>query len=196
MGTSPDQLSGDIASTRAELAEDVNRLVDRTSPRRMAERRVSRVKGAMRNVREKVMGASHETRDRTQRAVEQAQDAAGEVPGKVSDAAQSATDQLRQRTEGNPLAAGLIAFGAGLLAASLIPASRTEERLVQDLQERTSGLVDPVREAALESAQSVREGLQTSVQESVSEVKSAAGEAVDATKEEAKHRTQQMTEGS
>lgn len=196
MGTSPDQLSGDIASTRAELAEDVDRLVDRTSPRRMAERRVSRVKGAMRNVREKVMGASHETRDRTQRAVEQAQDAAGEVPGKVSDAAQSATDQLRQRTEGNPLAAGLIAFGAGLLAASLIPASRTEERLVQDLQERTSDLVDPVREAALESAQSVREGLQTSVQESVSEVKTTAGEAVDATKEEAKHRTQNLTDGS
>jgi hypothetical protein len=196
MGTSPDQLSGQISSTRAELAEDVDRLVDRTSPRRIAERRVGRVKGAVRNVREKVMGVSHETRDRTQSAVEQAQETVGEVPGKVSDAAQSATDQLRQRTEGNPLAAGLIAFGAGLLAASLIPASKTEERIVQDLQERSPDLVEPLREAVMESAQSVREGLQTSVQESAAEVKTAAGEAVDATMEEAKHRTQQMKDNT
>lgn len=43
--------------------------------------------------------------------------------------------------EGNPLAAGLVAFGLGALAASLIPLSRMESDQKQLLQQQ---VVDPL----------------------------------------------------
>jgi hypothetical protein len=42
------------------------------------------------------------------------------------------------QTQGNPLAAGLIAFGVGWLAASLIPASRPEQQAAAKAKEHAS----------------------------------------------------------
>jgi len=49
---------------------------------------------------------------------------AGELPRKVA-----------AKAEGNPLAVGLIAFGVGLLAASLIPASTKEKELASSIKD-------------------------------------------------------------
>jgi hypothetical protein len=180
MGTSPDDLTRQIETTRTDLADDVNRLVDRASPREMARRRAERVRGAARNVRDKVMGTS----DSGSRGVQQAKETLGNAQSKAADVARAVPERVTAKTEGNPIAAGLIAFGAGLLVASLIPTSRTEERLAGDLKERSAELVEPVREALKESAQSVGEGVQETVRQSVSEVKDSAREAVDTTTRE------------
>ena len=43
---------------------------------------------------------------------------------------------IRQKSEGNPLAAGLIAFGVGWLASSLIPATRREQQVASQVKEK------------------------------------------------------------
>ena len=62
-------------------------------------------------------GGGADVVDSTQDAVGHAGEAVADAPRKVASA-----------TQGNPVAVGLIAFGVGLLAASLIPASRPEQR--------------------------------------------------------------------
>src|SRR2546423_839120 len=65
-------------------------------------------------------------------------DAASSAASTISDtgssaaaAVQDAPQAVRRQTQGNPLAAGLIAFGAGWLVSSLRPASRKDQRVAQ-----------------------------------------------------------------
>ena len=51
--------------------------------------------------------------------------------GSVSDKASGAVDTLGVKAQGNPLAAGLVAFGAGMLISALIPASEKETQVTQ-----------------------------------------------------------------
>jgi hypothetical protein len=138
MGTSPDQVRTEIEATRERLSKKADRLADRTSPGRIVRRRTDRVRGAVSGVRERVMGTASATTDsakgRTQQAAASVQDSAGQAAdtmrqtaGQVGDAVSGAPEQAIRQTQGNPLAAGLIAFGAGLLAASLLPTSQAEE---------------------------------------------------------------------
>ncbi|MDG5809090.1 hypothetical protein P9869_42085 [Streptomyces ossamyceticus] len=62
-----------------------------------------------------------------------------------------------RQTQGNPLAAGVITFGSGLLAASLLPTSQAEEQAASQLSEKASEAIEPVKQAAVESAQKVKE---------------------------------------
>jgi hypothetical protein len=93
---------------------------------------------AVTNVKDKIMGrtasgssAAPDTAGSTAsslgRAVSSAASAAkGKVASTASSAvgpASSAPEMARRRTEGNPLAAGLIVFGAGAYLASLLPAT-------------------------------------------------------------------------
>ena len=110
MGTSTEELSSDIAQTRQSLTQDVDALQDRVSPSAIIERRKTAVRGRLSTVKDRVMGGGH--------------DAMHGVSGTTS----SAGDAIEQRVEGSPLAAGLIAFGAGLVIAGLIPASKVEAR--------------------------------------------------------------------
>jgi len=117
--------------TRARLAHDVDRLADKTNPSRIAQRRWSGTKSKVRGLSERVMGA--------------ARDSGGSAKDKVSSAAEQAADQVRQapemvsrQTPGNPIAAGLIAFGAGMLVASLLPATTIERQAGQALREHGS----------------------------------------------------------
>ncbi|MEV6490558.1 DUF3618 domain-containing protein, partial [Actinoplanes sp. NPDC051633] len=136
MAEEPDRLRQDIEQTRASLTRDVDALAEKTSPKRVAQRRWTSVK-------EKVMGTPNQAKHQASSAVDTVQDkassaasavqdkassAASTVQDKASSAASTAADTVReaphtvaQQTRGNPLAAGIIAFGAGLLAASLIP---------------------------------------------------------------------------
>ncbi len=124
MGTSPDQMRTEIEATRGRLATDVDRLADRTSPRRVARRRTARMRGAMSGMRERVMGTASDTahgvRDTAQsaagslqegtgQAVGTARDAAGQAAGTARDmaeqaghAVQQAPDVARGQTQGNP----------------------------------------------------------------------------------------------
>ncbi|WP_424188025.1 DUF3618 domain-containing protein [Actinokineospora sp. G85] len=188
MGATPDELKHGIERTRADLTQDVDRLVDRTSPSRIVDRRVDRVKGGLSKVKDRVMGAADDltpgtgngpggavdaVRDQSQQAIEATQQAAQQT----AEAVRAAPAAIKRQTQGSPLAAGLIAFGAGLLAASLVPVSKVEERAAAQVQEQAGDLIEPLRQAASEVAQDVGGDLRESAQQAVEQVKGTATDA-------------------
>ncbi|NQX34110.1 DUF3618 domain-containing protein [Herbiconiux sp. VKM Ac-2851] len=170
MTDSPEEIRARIESTRAELGSDVDALADKVTPSKIVHRQTDRVRGAVGSVRDRVMGAAGDARD----AVSSAAGSAGEGIGGVGGAAKA-------KAEGNPLAVGLIAFGVGLLAASLVPASTKEKEIAENLKEQAQPLVHEVADAA----KGVAENLKEPAKEAVSSVQSSAAEAVDTVKGEA-----------
>jgi hypothetical protein len=83
---------------------------------------------------------------------------------------------VKQQTQGNPLAAGLVALGVGALAGSLIPTSRTEKQAARQLADQAEGIVEPVKETVSESARSVMEEAKTTAREGGQQVADAAKE--------------------
>jgi hypothetical protein len=152
MAEAPDYIRDDIELTRARLAQDVDRLADKTSPGRVAQRSWQNTKAKVRGVTERVMGTAHDggstVKDKASGAVDTVRDTAGEV----AEQARQAPAAVRRQTQGNPIAAGLIAFGAGLLAASLLPASDLEKRAGRQVRDHADELVEPIREPLTEAA--------------------------------------------
>ncbi|NJC69480.1 DUF3618 domain-containing protein [Planosporangium thailandense] len=205
MAEEPDRIRDDIERTRATLARDVDRLADRTSPTRVAQRRWTAVKEKVRGVSDKVMGTSYDTTHSVQDMAGQAGDKASylanRVSDKASDAAGEVADTVRRapravasKTQGNPIAAGVIAFGVGLLAASLIPESDVERRAARQLRDNAGDLVDRVREPLMESAQQVKDEMSGTVREAVGQVKDTAMDAAQTTAQEAKSSAQDAAE--
>ena len=166
MDTSTEELSSDIAQTRQSLTQDVDALQDKVSPSAIIERRKTAVRGRLSTAKDRVMGGSH--------------DAMHGVSGTTSGAGEA----IEQRVEGSPLAAGLIAFGAGLVIAGLIPASKVEAQGAQRLQEAVKEHGQPVIDEARSAAQQVGDQLKDKAGEAASELKSSAQESAERVKEE------------
>ena len=61
MAEEPDQIRDDIELTRARLAHDVDRLADKTSPARVAQRGWTGAKAKVRGMSDRVMGSARES---------------------------------------------------------------------------------------------------------------------------------------
>ncbi|MFI9150604.1 DUF3618 domain-containing protein [Streptomyces sp. NPDC053367] len=203
MGTAPDQLRSEIDSTRNRLAKNVDQLTEHARPRQMVRRRTRRMRGAMSGLRDRVMGSAAEsaqsTRDRTAQAGQSIQENAGsaadsvrQAAGQVGNAVSRAPEQAVQQTQGSPLAAGLIAFGAGLLTASLLPTSQAEERAASRMTEQVGDALEPAKQAALESAQQLKQDATHVAQQAAQEVKDTATQAAKTTQEEAAEQAGQV----
>ncbi|HEV7205472.1 MAG TPA: DUF3618 domain-containing protein [Jatrophihabitans sp.] len=169
--SSPEQIQRDIERTRANLSSDVDRLTEKVSPGRVVGRRVDRVKGGATSLKDRVMGAAPST--------DHVKSSFGDATSSVGDAASSAPAALRRQTQGNPLAAGLVAFGVGVIAASLLPASAREQEMAGKAQERAADLVEPAKAKAKELAEDLREPAQHSIDEVRSTVTDAAAQTAD-----------------
>jgi hypothetical protein len=97
---------------------------------------------------------------------------------------------IQQQTQGNPLAAGLVAFGAGLLLATLFPPTEAAQRAASAVQDR----VEPLKDQALEAGREVKDHLQETARESAQQVKETATEATQEVKEQAKSSTEGVTD--
>ncbi|MCU1518704.1 MAG: hypothetical protein JWQ75_3425, partial [Pseudarthrobacter sp.] len=106
--------------------------------------------------------------------------AVGTTLGDAGHAIGDAPAQVKAKTQGNPLAAGLIAFGAGLLLSSLIPASEMEREAADALKTAAEPLTTELTEAAKDVAQ----GLKEPAQEAMENVKSTATDAAEHVKAE------------
>jgi len=93
----------------------------------------------------------------------------------------SVPDKVRETAEGNPLAAGVVAFGLGAIAASLVPLSRREEELIEMAQ---PGLERIGAEAA-DVGRSVMEDIKPEVAEAAETVKDETMEAAGRIRSEA-----------
>ena len=118
------------------------------------------------------------------------QDAASTAAGAVQEAPQA----IRRQTRGNPLAAGLIAFGAGWLVSSLLPATRREQELAdQARQQATQVAQEKVAPVAQQVAGEVKDNLREPAQQAVESVKSTAQDAKQTVTEEGKSAAQDVS---
>jgi hypothetical protein len=193
----PEVIRRQIEDTRRELSYDVDALNEKVNPARVVDRRVTAAKGRITSVKEKVMGSAQDT---TSSAQGMASNAAGSVQNAASsaadtvqgaassaaDAVQQAPDAIVRQTQGNPLAAGLIAFGVGWLVSSLLPASEKEKQLAQQAESAVREHKDALLEPAKQAAQEMGEQLKPAAQEAMESVKSTAQDAASTVAEEGK----------
>jgi gas vesicle protein len=173
MGQGTEELSSDIEGTRRDLSRDLDALTNKVSPSQVIERRKAATRNRLGSMKDKVMGSAHS-----------ATSSVSAGGSNVGDTAQSAMGTVQQRTEGNPLAAGLIAFGAGWLVSSLIPASDKETRLAGQAVERAKQHGGPVMDEARSTGQQMAQDLKEQATQAADEVKSSAQESVQTVKDE------------
>ncbi len=175
----PDAIRAEIERTRAELSHNVDALTDTANPKNIARRQGARIRSAAAGVRDHVMGSPDDDAD--QGRAGEFRDAAQERASAIGDAAASAPRRAQQKTRGNPLAAGIIAFGAGLLVSSLIPSSEGEQQAVNTLKERTQ----PAQRELAAAARQLADDLRGPAQDAAQSVKAAASHGAQNVKDEA-----------
>ena len=193
MTENPDAIRADIEATRARLGTNVDAVADKVTPSNIVHRQSDKVKESVKDavfgVKEKVMGAAEHTTDRVHSAAHPGYagtDTGGTGTGvgtRLSDAGAAIGDaphQVKAKAQGNPLAAGLIAFGAGLLVSSLIPASQKEREAADALKTAA----EPLTTELTEAAKNVAEGLREPAQEAMENVKATAADATEHVKAE------------
>lgn len=208
----PDRLRNEIEYTQRNLSADVDLLAEKVTPSRVVHRRVNRARRAFGSMRDRVMGASSDTAssvsDTASSVGHQVRDTASSVTDKASsmasDAAETARetpDAIRRGTEGNPIAAGLIAFGAGWLLSTLAPATKPEQELAEQATDWAREHAGPVKEQLGQVAEEVKENLREPAQQAAESVKSTATDAASTVKDDAQSaagdvgdRTQQARE--
>jgi len=170
MSNDPEQIRREIERTRSDLSDNVNALGDKVNPGSIAKRQVGRVRGAATSVKDAVLGSAADATDSGQR-----------VAGNVGDAVADAPTAVARKAQGSPIAAGLIAFGAGLLVSSLLPASRVEQQAAEKVKDTAQPLVDDLTD----TAKQVAENLKEPAQQAIGEVKATTTDAVDTVREDA-----------
>jgi hypothetical protein len=199
----PDVIRRQIEDTRRELSYDVDALNEKVNPTRVMDRRVSAAKGRVGRMKDRVMGSAQDTRYSAQGMASSAQgrasDMASNAAGSVQDVASSAASAVQQAPEtvirqaqGNPLAAGLIAFGVGWLVSSLLPVSEKETQLAQQAESTVREHKDTLLEPAKQAAQEMGEQLKPAAQQAVEEVKSTAQDAAATVKDEGQSAAQDV----
>ena len=185
--SSPEQIQERIDATRESLSADVNRLSDKVSPSAVVGRRVERIKGSASALRDKVMGALPDP-GQAHSAGSGVASAAGGAVEAVSDAPSA----VRRQAHGSPLAAGLIAFGAGMLVSALLPPSQAEQDLASRAEQAARQKAQDLREPVQQKAQEVVGELKQSAQESAEQVKQVATEAASDTADHARSRAEDV----
>jgi hypothetical protein len=180
MSENPDAIRADIEATRARLGTNVDAVADKVTPSNIVHRQTDKVKDAVFGVKEKVMGAADTATSNVHSATGNAGSSIGSTIGDAGSAIADAPHQAAVKTQGNPLAAGLIAFGAGLLVSSLIPPSQKEREAAEALK----NAAEPVTTQLTEAAKDMAEGLKEPAQEAMENVKATATDAVQTVKDE------------
>lgn len=211
-----EDLRRQIGQTRADMGRTVTQIEYRVSPSSVARRQVRKVQGGLGRARTAVMGSpeydwptpstsgdgdgdlrgqASEYADRAREQASEYSDRAREQASAYADqaraTAQEAPERAREATAGNPLAAGLVAFGIGALAGTLLPASEPERRAAGKLREEFE---EPAREEAQRAGEQVRDRVQSRAQEGAEQVKATAQEAADRTQGQAQASGERLQE--
>jgi hypothetical protein len=191
MTNNPEDIKRDIEATRAELSRDVDLLSEKVSPSRVLERRVDRAKEAVGGVKDKVMGVTSPGESGSA-GLSAAQDKVSSAASSVADTATSAPAVARSQTRGNPLAAGLIAFGVGWLASSLVPATQKEQDVAGAVKDKVGEHSDAIKRPLSEAASDLKENLREPAQEAAESMKSTAQDAAANVRDTSKSAAQDL----
>ena len=190
MGKSASEVRSEIEDTRSEMSETIDAIADRTSPGRIIQRRRQRMSDGWRSVRERVMGRAQDTYGSAGGPAQDLTGSARDAAGSVVEGARQAPDKVLEHTQGNPIAAGLIAFGGGLLVASLIPPTDTEQRVAGQVAEKAQ----PLRDELQRAGQEVADDLRSTAQEGAQQVKERAADAATTLQEDLRGSTDSVRE--
>lgn len=195
MGSRPEELRSEIERTREELAGDVDRLADHTVPSRVVGRKLAGVRERARSVTDKVMGPRDSMRDSMRDSARDSASSAGhrarETAQSVTGTVREAPDAVARQTRGNPLAAGVIALGVGMLIASLLPETEAEKRAGAAVADRSGDLVDKVRETARDMAGDLGETARDAAGSVTDTAREAASRTVDQANESGRSTVEQ-----
>ena len=193
MGKTATELRAEIEERRDDLGRDFEAIGDRVSPARIAERKTEAVKSRFRSMKDAVMGTADDVTSTAHDTVAGVTGSAHDAAHNLAETAADVPDALKRQTEGNPLAAGLIAFGIGLLVASALPASRRERQLAQRVEPHLEDatrqvaaagreLVDELKPVAEEHVQTLKDTATQAAQGIADDAKDIAHEQVQAAK--------------
>jgi len=156
-------MRSEIEQKRSALSYDIEAIEDRVRPSRVARRRTDSIRSKFHGVREAVMGGVEGTTGSARSLA----DSASDVPHEVTRAAR-----------GNPLAAGVVAFGLGMLVAAVLPETPTEQELAQSMKPQVDrakeSLTATLRDDASEIVENVRPGVESKLDELQSSAKDSA----------------------
>jgi len=200
MGTNPQELTttpDDVEATRSRLSRDIDELSDKVSPGRVVQRRRQAAGHRLTSLRDRVMGTASQLSPGGGSSGgpgmgDRASGAAQHLAGTSKDAARGATDTLTRTTEGSPLAAGLVAFGAGMVISALLPPSQAESQAVGRAMGTAKEHAGPVMDEARSVAQDVGQQLKDSATDSAQQVAETGKVAAENVKEEGKASTQEV----
>jgi hypothetical protein len=189
MAQEPDQLKAQIDEQRAEISGTIDQIENRVNPSHVLARRQDRVRRRLTNWKDSVFG-NHEPDYPAPRGYPFADDRGsgnghgvgqrvGGIASSASDTVQHAPTAMRRQTRGNPMAAGAIALGAGWLIGSLLPQSRTEQRVVRRVEPQLSDAADTVKDEARALADDLKEPAKQAAEQVKQSGKDAATEVKD-----------------
>jgi ElaB/YqjD/DUF883 family membrane-anchored ribosome-binding protein len=174
------------------MSDTFDAIGDRVSPGRMAERRWNRVRVSTVRMRESVMGTPRRVQgglsqhsddtslsraqDRTSGLRISAEETASSAAAGIAGTVQGAPDAIKEGTQGNPLMAGGIAFGVGMLLGSLAPPSREETMVAERLME-------PVKEQLTEVGHQIADTTKAQAQEGMEQTKAVVSDAAATVKQ-------------
>jgi Protein of unknown function (DUF3618) len=188
MGKSTSEVRAEIEDTRQDMSETIDAIADRTSPRRIIDRRRRRMANGWRSVWERVMGRGQAAGGTASDHARNLSDSARETAGSVVDTARGVPSTVTDQTQGNPIAAGIMAFGAGLLIASLVPPSEPEQQLAGTLRDQTQPLQDELKRAG----QHVVEDVKSTARDGAEQVKQRAADAAGTVQDDVRSSAQEL----
>jgi ElaB/YqjD/DUF883 family membrane-anchored ribosome-binding protein len=192
------------------MEDTIDAINDRVNPRRIRERRTNRMRRYWSSVRASVMGSSgynrSSLRDRTPDVggrADQVREATSARTADLREATSARADQARQalsdtpetvqrQTRGNPLTAGMIAFGVGTLIGSALPDSNAERRAVRRATDHVD--MEGAKQRLTEHAREVQSGVQDKAREAAEDLKGSARDAAQDVKDHAQHEGQRVRE--
>ncbi len=192
----PDVIRADIERTRSELSRDVNALGESVTPGHLARKSADKVKDRAVGLKDRVMGSASDAGHATSQGASSMAQGASSMASSVGDATHGAASTVKAQARGNPLAAGLIALGAGWLLGSLLPASSKEQQAAEAVKDRAAPLLDEAQSTAKQVAQEGVENLKEPAQEAVQSVKEHAQGAAQTVKEEGQSAAQDVRDSA
>ena len=171
-------LRRDIAEQRDDIGRDLTAIGDRVSPGRVADRSKERARRRMSEWKDRVMGSADDVKTTIGSS-------SSSSSSRVRDTAESAGGTVVDTVEGRPVVAGLVAFGIGFLAGSVLPATRPERDLARKVEPQLESLAEDVGGTAREAVDNLRPVVEDEVSAMTDEAKAAASSTAAAARDEA-----------
>ena len=170
MAETTGELRRDLDEQRDDIARTVDEIQNRVSPGRVWTRQSHRMRHRFTDWKDRIMGNdqpyySSGNRSGSSYGTEGLAAVSGERLSDAKETVAGAPEALRRQTQGNPLAAGLIAFGAGLPGVKPDPRDTTGQKLAEGVQPLVSDVVGEARQAASAVAQELKEPAEQAVQD-------------------------------